>query len=444
MKVLVSYQEIWRISWPIMLSSMANTVINFTDIAFVSRVSQTALAASALGGVYYFLLVMVITAVGIGGQIIISRKAGEDDRNQIGYTFDHSFLLMLSVALLMSFCIYFPTPYLLPAIIDDSQIAIAVNDYLFARGWGLVPMGVLISFRSFYTGISTTRIISYTTFLMMISNVVLNYAFVFGHLGFQPMGLAGAGLASAVAETLAAVYAVIYSFYHREIKLFRLFRFGNLSLDPVRLLLKISAPLVMQNLLSMGAWFFFFLLIEKVGEVELAVSNVVRGVYMVLMTPVWGFSQASNSMVSNLIGQKREGKVLLLVRKICSLSLLTGSIGIMMGLLLAKPLLQLTTSQTEILEASYDSYSVVCIATLLFSVSMVLLSAISGIGKTLSAMNIEIICLLAYIIYAVVFTLILPASLFVIWGAEVVYWALMGILSFLYLRSGKWRGGVPI
>ena len=115
-----------------------------------------------------------------------------------------------------------------------------------------------------------------------------------------------------------------------------------------------------------------------------------------------------------------------------------------MGLLLAKPLLQLTTSQTEILKASYDSYYVVCIATLLFSVSMVLLSAISGTGKTLSAMNIEIICLLAYIIYAVVFTLILPASLFVIWGAEVVYWALMGILSFLYLRSGKWRGGVPI
>lgn len=444
MKVAVSYQEIWRISWPIMLSSMANTVINFTDIAFVSRISQTALAASALGGVYYFLLVMIVTAIGIGGQIIISRKAGGDLKQEIGNTFDHTLLLMLGVALLMSFCIYIPTPFLLPLIIEDQDIATAVQQYLFARGWGLVSMGVLIAFRSFYTGISTTRIISYTTILMMLSNVVLNYALVFGHFGFQPMGLAGAGFASALAETLAAVYAVLYSVFHREIKTFRLFRFEKIRLDPIKSLLKISAPLVMQNLLSMGAWFFFFILIEKVGEAELAVSNVVRGVYMVLMTPVWGFSQSSNSMVSNLIGQKREQEVLLLVGKICRFSLFAGAIGIIAGIIMAKPLLSLSSSQPDILDASMESYYVICLATLLFSVAMVLLSAISGTGRTLAAMNIEIVCLLAYILYAVIFTLFLPAPLFVIWGAEVVYWALMGLLSFQYLRSGKWRGGSAI
>lgn len=441
MKVAVSYREIWRISWPIMLSSMANTVINFTDIAFVSRVSQTALAASALGGVYYFLLVMVVTAIGIGGQIVISRKAGEGRRNDIGDTFDHSFLLMFCVAFLMALCIYLPTPYLLPVIINDQEIALAVQEYLFARGWGLISMGVLIAFRSFYTGIAMTRIISYTTLLMMISNILLNYTFVFGHFGFQPMGLAGAGLASALAETLATVYAVMYAAFHHELKSFQLFRFKKVRRTPVLSLVRISAPLVMQNLLSMGAWFFFFILIEKVGETELAVSNVVRGVYMVLMTPVWGFSQASNSMVSNLIGQRREQEVLLLVGKICRFSFFSGLVGIIAGILLAKPLLSLSTSEPDIVNASVDSYYMICLATLFFSVAMVLLSAISGTGKTFAAMNIEIICLLAYLIYAVVFTRFLTAPLFIIWGAEVVYWSMMGILSFQYLRTGKWRGG---
>ena len=77
MKVQSSYSDIWRISWPIILSSLASTVINFTDVAFVSRLGEKELAASALGGVFYFLLIMIAVAIGIGSQILMARKAGE-------------------------------------------------------------------------------------------------------------------------------------------------------------------------------------------------------------------------------------------------------------------------------------------------------------------------------------------------------------------------------
>jgi Na+-driven multidrug efflux pump len=53
MKSTKDYSVIWQIAWPIILSSLANTVINFTDVAFVARVGEKELAASALGGVFY-------------------------------------------------------------------------------------------------------------------------------------------------------------------------------------------------------------------------------------------------------------------------------------------------------------------------------------------------------------------------------------------------------
>lgn len=440
MKVEVSYRDIWKISWPIMLSSMANTVINFTDVAFASRLGETALAASALGGVFYFLLLMVGMAIGIGAQIIISRKAGEREESVIGRTFDNSFVVMMAVSALMVFFIYVPAPWLLQWLIRDAAVLAAVKSYLFARGWGLIPMGVLVALRSFYTGIATTRIISYTTITMMASNVVLNYAFVFGHWGAPAWGLAGAGFASALAETLAAAYAIMYALFHHEIRWFRLFRFEEIRLRTMRTLLTISGPIILQNFFSMSAWFLFFVLIEKVGSRELAVSNVVRGIYMVLMTPVWGFAQAANSMVSNLIGQKREDEVGELVRKIAGFSLLVGGISILLSMIFATPMLQLSTADAGIIADSYTSFYMVCIATLFFSVAMILLSAISGTGKTMAAMNIEIVCLAVYIVYAVLFTLVVPASLVVVWGAEVAYWCCIGLISFLYLRSGKWKG----
>ena len=76
LQVKTGYADIWRISWPIMLSSLANTVINFTDTAYIGRVGETELAASAIGGVYYFVLVMMGVAIGIGAQIMIARLAG--------------------------------------------------------------------------------------------------------------------------------------------------------------------------------------------------------------------------------------------------------------------------------------------------------------------------------------------------------------------------------
>ncbi|MFN8153171.1 MAG: MATE family efflux transporter [Bacteroidia bacterium] len=439
MKIEVSYSQIWKISWPIMLSSMANTVINFTDVAFVSRVGEIELAASALGGVFYFLMVMISTGIGIGSQILIARNAGEGRKQAIGSVFDNGFLVMMAITLIMLALLFLFIPYLLPAIIRNDQVASSVLTYLFARGLGLLPMGVLVSLRSFYTGITLTRIISYTTLTMMLSNLVLNYALVFGHFGFPALGLEGAGLASAIAELLAAVYAVVYSFYHHEIKEFRLFRFEAISKSEIKNVLQISSPIVLQNLLSMGSWFLFFILIEKIGERELAVSNVVRSVYMVLMTPIWGFSQTANSMVSNLIGQKRDNEVLVLVRKIAGMSLAIGTICIVFSLLFSKPLFLLSTSDLNLITESTGSFYVVCVGTFFFSLAMIYLSAVSGTGQTRAAMNIEIVCLMAYILYAVYFTIVSPSSLEIVWCAEALYWLMMGLISWFYLRSGKWR-----
>lgn len=160
---------------------------------------------------------------------------------------------------------------------------------------------------------------------------------------------------------------------------------------------------------------------------------------MVLMTPIWGFSQTANSMVSNLIGQKRDNEVLVLVRKIAGMSLAIGTISIVFSLLFSKPLFLLSTSDLNLITESTGSFYVVCVGTFFFSLAMIYLSAVSSTGQTRAAMNIEIVCLMAYILYAVYFTIVSPSSLEIVWCAEALYWLMMGLISWFYLRSGKWR-----
>lgn len=438
MKVQTTYSEIWRISWPIILSSLANTVVNFTDVAFVSRLGEKELAASALGGVFYFLLIMMAVAIGLGTQILIARKAGEGKNVLIGNIFDHGLLLLLGFAFLMTTVVYQFIPAIMSLLVKDASVVTYVVDYLNGRTWGLPFMTVFIAMRSFYTGITLTRIITYTTVLMMLLNFLLNYMFVLGGFGCDSMGIYGAGLASAISELAAAVYAVTYALTRSIFKEFKLFKFKNMNTQTLGQIMKLSTPIIFQYFFSMGSWFVFFLMIEKLGSRELAISNIVRGIYMLLMTPVWGFSECCNSMVSNLIGQKKVELVMPLVKKIMSISVISASF-IVLLCILAKLFLFRLVSSDDLLNASANgSFYVVCIATILFSWAMISLSGISGTGATSSAMKIEIVSLFIYLSYVFTFTYVYPAALEIVWFAEVLYWSVLGLIGYTYLRSLKW------
>ena len=71
--------------------------------------------------------------------------------------------------------------------------------------------------------------------------------------------------------------------------------------------LHISSPIFITEFDFNVFLVLLFVIIEKIGMHELAISNIIRACYMIMMTPVWGFAEsACNSMVSNLIGQQKQ------------------------------------------------------------------------------------------------------------------------------------------
>jgi len=300
-------------------------------------------------------------------------------------------------------------------------------------------MMVLTALRSFYTGIAYTRIISYSTFLMMSLNIVFNYMFTLGHWGAPALGVAGSGLASSLSELIAAIYAIVYTFWHKEFKAYGLFKFKSVSIHQMKQITMLSLPIVFQHLISMVAWFIFFVLIGRLGSHELAISNVLRSIYMVLMTPIWGFSQAANTMVSNLIGQNKSDQVMTLIKRISLMSLLVGMLTVLIVLIYPDWLFHLTTSDESLIRGAISDFPIICISTIIFSVSMIQLSSLSGTGATNVAMNLEIVNISIYLIYIFVCTFFLHSSASTIWMVEILYWLLMGIFCFTYLYSGKWK-----
>lgn len=442
MQVKTTYKDIWKISFPIMLGGIAQTVLNVTDTAFLARVGEVELGASAIGGVFYFVLVMLGIGISIGAQIIIARRAGEGKKHAIGEIFDHTLILLTALGLVLFVFGIYLTPTLYHHIIKDSAVAEASIVFIHYRSYALVFTMTSFAVRALFIGIAETRIITYNAVLCAVLNVVLDYILIFGKLGFEPMGIKGAGIATASAEIISALYVFIWAFYKKGMSEYYIFKFTKIAFENFKHIINISSPIVLQNLISMGAWFIFFVLIEKIGRHELAISNIIRSCYMVMMTPVWGFSSACNSMVSNIIGQKKQDEVMPLVLKFVKLSF--GLMTLMMALCLLFPnlLLSLSTSDLQLQKDAMGCYYITIIASLIFSVSMNLLSAISGTGNTKKAMVIEITNIVLYLSYIFVFTIVYHSSVEVVWISEIIYWTSMGLWSYIYLKSNKWKSVV--
>ena len=70
-------KEIWNVSYPIFLGLLAQNIINVTDTAFLGRVGEVELGASAMGGLFYICVFTIAFGFSIGSQILIARRNGE-------------------------------------------------------------------------------------------------------------------------------------------------------------------------------------------------------------------------------------------------------------------------------------------------------------------------------------------------------------------------------
>jgi len=435
MQAAITYRSIWKISYPIILGGIAQTIVNVTDTAFLGRVSEVALGASAIAGLFYVTVFMLGLGFSIGTQIIVARFDGEKKYKEIGSVLDHSLYFMIPLALLLFLFLKLLTPWLLSYFVKSPEVLASSIIYIDNRCWGILFAFAGLCIRSFYIGISNTRIVIYSTLISASTNFVLNYVFVFGKFGFAPMGIAGSAMASSISEVISLLFVIAYTYFTIDFKKYQLFKFARLNMERIRSIFVVAAPSMFQTFIAVWSWFVFFLIVEKMGERPLAISNLIRNIYMILMIPLTGFSSATNTLVSNVIGQGRVKEVFNLVKKISILCFLI-TLGItLINLINPKITLGIFTNDAELIEATLGSLYVICGSLLLFSITSVLLSAVSGSGNTMASLIIESITIAFYLAATWFVAQVLHLRIELVWCVEYVYFIFMGLLSYWYLNK---------
>ena len=437
LKTSITNREIWRIATPIMLGNLAQTVITFTDTAFLGHLGTIELSASMMAGLFYFVFTTLAMGFAVGVQIFIARRFGEGEFKKIGVIFQHGAVFVLLLGLLLFSILFFFSDRLMHIIIESENIYSVSMDYLKYRQFGIVFVVYNFLFRSFYVGISNTKVITYSTLLMAVVNIFFDWCLIFGHCGLPAMGIGGAALASLFAEITAFIFFWIYTFITIPHEEYGMFHWHKLQPKLMGNILKVAFPCMMQKLFSFGAWFAFFILIEKMGETAIGVSSVVRSTYMIMIIPCFAFAATANTLTSRIIGEGKSDEVMAMLWKVVKNGAICSLVLAVITSIIPKLILQIYTDDLQLAAAAVPSVYVIAVATVLGAIGMVYFEAVSGTGNTSAAMALEFGVLIAYMFY--VFLMTKTSSIAGVWTAEWFYNIVMGFIAFFYIWKADWR-----
>lgn len=442
LKLTTSYKQILFMALPISLAMVVPQINFITNNIFLGALGEQELASAGITGVYYLIFAVIGNGLNNGLQALIARRAGQNLPKEIGKLFYHGVWIALAIAFLGIGITYLVAPTVLHFTIHNSLIADQVIDFLLIRIWGLPFLYLYVMRNALLVGTNQTRFLVYGALAEALVNIFLDYSMIYGHFGFPELGFNGAAYASILAEGsgLLVLYLVINA---KGIhKTFAFFEQTKIEFSVVKVILTISAPLILQFAISIMSWEYFYILVEHHGPRALAISNVMRNIFGLFGIFCWAFASTANTMVSNIIGQGRQDEVIPLVNRIMKLSLGVSSFIFLILNLIPYWFLTFYSQGDGFVEEAIPIVRIVSVALLLMSVGTIWLNAVTGTGNSRVNLLIEFITIVVYCIY--VFFVLEKWNLSLAWGwvSEWVYWISMFVMSFFYMRSGKWRDKV--
>ena len=436
-----SYRQILSISIPIMLGSAAQNVIALIDSAFLFHFGQTDFAAMGFVGVFYLVLAAIGYAISRSGQIIIARRAGEGKPIRVGDAFHSMLVLELIIASVVFIAIKYFGEELIGLFLDSEILVQKCMEYLNYRVYGVFFSFAGVALIALYTGVARTKFIMIDTLILVGTNIALDYALVFGKWGLPEMGIAGAGLASTIAEGVAFLIFVIWMIFDKPTTAYRLFRIPKVDRRQIISLLKMSYHLVMQTLLGLGSWVVFFGMIENMGERSLAISNLVRMIYLVLSVPCWGYAAGTNTLTSNFIGRDKKSAIIPLSKKIANLSFWTTIALAIPFVFFPSFMLNPILGNTDPLiyhDAQLTLYMLLGILSVL-SIGSIFMNALIGVGATKYALRLQAVGTFVYVLYTYLIINYTDLGLHWVWFAEIAYWGTMISLMFWTFKYKEWE-----
>jgi MATE family multidrug resistance protein len=437
--------EVLQLSYPLILSHLSFTLQTFVDRVFLTWYSTEAVAGAVAGLFVTWAVMGLFIQVGEYVTAFVAQYHGAGRPERIGPALWQGIYFSALAGVVLLLC----TP-LLRGVFEwaghDPGVRAHEVRYASVLMAGGFPVVLMATLSGFFSGRGQTLVVLRVNVLVTVVNIVLDYLWIFGHMGFPRAGVAGAAAATIVAEAVGALayLALILRAEYRR-------RYATLSgwrFEPAlfRRLLRFGLPAGLHWAIEILGFGVFLLLIGRIGTLELAATGIAFNLNGLVFVPMLGLGIGVTSIVGRYMGA---GRVDLAERSTWSAILLSFVYMAAWGAVYClAPQFLLSPYRAGAAAAEFAPLGALTAVLLRFvavysvfdMLNVVCAAALRGAGDTAFAMWSSA--------FFAVFAMLLPtwlgvrfwnAGIYSAWVAASAYVFCVGTLLFLRFRRGRWK-----
>lgn len=418
-----------KLGWPLILSNLTQILLPIIDGIMVGSIHSNQLAAASL--VVNITSIPIILCIGLPLAIspLVSAALGSADNGAPSKILFNGLL----VSGLFSFCLAL-TFYFGSGIVynlgQDRAIAEISEGYLILMGLRIIPLGLFVVLKQFSAGIGYTKIFMTLSFISVPLNILLNYIFIFGHLGLPAMELEGAGYGTLLTQIITLM---IFILIFLRAKVYRNFRQNFLAdckvnKTIIKKIFKIGIPTGLLYALESGAFAFSGIMSGWLGPQQQAAHQI--GLYissLTLMIPM-GICAAGTIRIGFNYGKKDWSSVLAIGKSTLFLAFIVSIIFSIILFFGKSYISRLFVSESEVLEFA----KIVLLMTAIFQISDAIQATSSGILRGIQDVKVPTyLSLIAFWIIGIPGAYFL--GIFLNWGIQGLW---IGLVLGLSVNAG--------
>ena len=298
------YIQNLRIAFPVILSFAGQQLVQVMDTIMVGRLGAVELSAVSLSSAIILNVTMIGLGIAMGLTPLVGIHHARDEHQQSGVLFMNSMLLngVISTALCGLLLLINP---MLSSFGQPESVLEILDGYYYTVTLSLIPYLLFMTFKQFLEGLGNTFYSMLITIGCNILNIILNFGFIYGYMGFPEMGVTGAGVATLISRIMMPIAFIVIVLVKKEYRSYlSYFSKAAISFKKQVEVFKVGYPIATQLTLELFSLTFMTIMMGWLGEKTLAANQIVQTMMGFSFMIANGVAAASTILVSHDVGHK--------------------------------------------------------------------------------------------------------------------------------------------
>lgn len=297
-----SIQELWAVSFPVILSLLSVNLMIFADRLILSKYNTQAMNAAVIADLVFNIFQFGAMEIASISDVFVGQLNGAKKYTRIGEVVWQMIWFSLGTFVLFVPMGLFAGPYLMP---NADYITDGLPFFKWIMLFGpFFPLHVALA--SFFIGRGRVKLVMKVTILGNLLNVLLDFILIFGVEGIIPaLGASGAAIATGIAQTVQALILLFIFLrpryrqtYGTGIWYFKSKLFWQIF--------QVGCPRAVSSVMGLAAWSVLSQIVARMSEVHITIFSIGDSFYTLFAFSFVGVQRGITAVVANYIGANRD------------------------------------------------------------------------------------------------------------------------------------------